>query len=498
MCSRLLATVSDGSTRRSCRSRDRASRARDTNAVEDHNLVLREASAVVDQSRLLAARTSVGARSGGPRPGRSPTSRRPTRSPRRRGTARQSDARSSARPGTGRGAGPRARVSPTVRRRCTHLCVSGAIHGRGPAWRSPCRSSPRRVRAVVATRRRRARPAPSRHGKGSPGPRSRNRPVVRLWKAVPGDYFGVVAAPSASVATATNVSDTRSTGYHVHRSASVGLEGGGTAGGLGDLGGLEVRTRRGCRAAATTPGRRRGGCGSGRSTRRSATGPRGRWPRWRCGSSWSSRRCRARCRSRRAGGPSACRRTGTSQTIRGVAKPGQVAHDRVLQLLGVGDRDPPVLRERDHVAHVEVVRHDLRAIEQREAEVEQGVRVGVDAVEDARPGCVRRGCRCRASSGRPSATSGVTELAWLTWVWIAMDTPRDRAIARHALHALRRRRPAASAGGDPSAPWWRAGCRGCSRSRAGRSANASRRGHGMLATSPPETTTSRTCGVRRR
>ena len=38
-------------------------------------------------------------------------------------------------------------------------------------------------------------------------------------------------------------------------------------------------------------------------------------------------------------------------------------------------------RERDHVAHVEVVGHDLRAVEQREAEVEQRVRVGVDAVE---------------------------------------------------------------------------------------------------------------------
>ena len=38
----------------------------------------------------------------------------------------------------------------------------------------------------------------------------------------------------------------------------------------------------------------------------------------------------------------------------------QVAHDVVLQALGVDDRDPPVLRVRDHVAHVEVVGHDLR------------------------------------------------------------------------------------------------------------------------------------------
>ena len=58
---------------------------------------------------------------------------------------------------------------------------------------------------------------------------------------------------------------------------------------------------------------------------------------------------------------------------------GQVAHDAVLQLLGPGHRHPPVLAERDHVAHVEVVRHDLGAIEQREAEVEQRVVVVVDA-----------------------------------------------------------------------------------------------------------------------
>ena len=55
-----------------------------------------------------------------------------------------------------------------------------------------------------------------------------------------------------------------------------------------------------------------------------------------------------------------------------------------------------------------------------------------------------------------------------------------------------RPRPAASAAAGPSAPWWRAGCRGCSRSRAAAVRNSSSRGHGMLATSPPETTTSRT------
>ena len=34
------------------------------------------------------------------------------------------------------------------------------------------------------------------------------------------------------------------------------------------------------------------------------------------------------------------------------------------------------------------------------------------------------------------ATSGVTELAWFTWVWIARPTPRERARAGHARHAL--------------------------------------------------------------
>ena len=51
---------------------------------------------------------------------------------------------------------------------------------------------------------------------------------------------------------------------------------------------------------------------------------------------------------------------------------GEVAHDRVLQFLRLVYGQPPVLRVRDHVAHVEVVRHDLRLIQQREAEVQQG------------------------------------------------------------------------------------------------------------------------------
>ena len=112
------------------------------------------------------------------------------------------------------------------------------------------------------------------------------------------------------------------------------------AGRLGDLGRLE----RGLVEAPVLlpPGLagRRAGCGSGRSTRRCGSAPRGPRPRSRCGSSWSSRRCRARCRTTPAGAPSACRRTGTSHTIRGVAKPGQVAHDLVLQPLGLARRRP--------------------------------------------------------------------------------------------------------------------------------------------------------------
>ena len=49
--------------------------------------------------------------SGGPRPGRSPTSRRPTRWLRRHARARRSGARSAARREPGRGGGPRARES---------------------------------------------------------------------------------------------------------------------------------------------------------------------------------------------------------------------------------------------------------------------------------------------------------------------------------------------------------------------------------------------------
>ena len=57
---------------------------------------------------------------------------------------------------------------------------------------------------------------------------------------------------------------------------------------------------------------------------------------------------------------------------------GEIAHDLVLQLLCLPQRDPPVLGIRDHVAHVEVVRADAGLIEEREAEVEQLLLIVVD------------------------------------------------------------------------------------------------------------------------
>ena len=60
-------------------------------------------------------------------------------------------------------------------------------------------------------------------------------------------------------------------------------------------------------------------------------------------------------------------------------EPRQVPHHRVLQVLGLRERDPPVLAERDHVAQVEVVRRDAGLVLQREAQVEQGGGRVVDA-----------------------------------------------------------------------------------------------------------------------
>ena len=59
----------------------------------------------------------------------------------------------------------------------------------------------------------------------------------------------------------------------------------------------------------------------------------------------------------------------------------QVPHDVVLELLRLRHRDPPVLGVGDHVAHVEVVRQDLRVVEQREAQLEQVLRRGVHAAQ---------------------------------------------------------------------------------------------------------------------
>jgi hypothetical protein len=96
-----------------------------------------------------------------------------------------------------------------------------------------------------------------------------------------------------------------------------------------------------------------------------------------------------------------------------------------------------------------------------------------------------------------SRTSGVTELAWLTWVWMATETPRSRD--RVPIRVI----PSTTSG-------WSQCCGSAISalvaSRMSRTfsisssevKNASRRGHGMFATSPPETTTSRTPGVRRR
>ena len=99
--------------------------------------------------------------------------------------------------------------------------------------------------------------------------------------------------------------------------------------------------------------------------------------------------------------------------------------------------------------------------------------------------------------GPASATIGVTEAAWLAWVCIASETPRERAMA------ATRPTPSTTSGwsqccGRPiSALVARRMSRMLSTSMTDMR-NASRRGHGMLATSPPETTTSRTDGVRRR
>ncbi|WP_244943617.1 hypothetical protein [Streptomyces inhibens] len=53
----------------------------------------------------------------------------------------------------------------------------------------------------------------------------------------------------------------------------------------------------------------------------------------------------------------------------------------MLQVLCFTERKPPVLAERDHVAEVEVVRHDRGVVEQGCAQVEQGVHAVVHATQ---------------------------------------------------------------------------------------------------------------------
>ena len=263
--------------------------------------------------------------------GRDPKSSRRTRCARRRGRGADSSRCASVH-GAAQDAVAVRRVPGTPRARltCTHPGERGARSPSGPVVA---------IARVVVTRPRAPRGA-ERHPVSSDATRSlrlMNRdgcPALdtrNRWRACTVDNASQLVRNSrghslhfSGVARRRNVQ-----GYPVSRvipsdvRPSVGLEGGDPAGGLGDLGGLQGGLVEVAVLLPTTPGRRRGGCGSGRSTRRCGRGPRGRRPRWRCGSSWSSRRCRARCRSRRAGGPSACPTNGTSQTIRGVAKPGR-------------------------------------------------------------------------------------------------------------------------------------------------------------------------------
>ena len=95
------------------------------------------------------------------------------------------------------------------------------------------------------------------------------------------------------------------------------------------------------------------------------------------------------------------------------------------------------------------------------------------------------------------ATSGVTELAWLTCVWMATWTPRRRAtVAMRPTPSM-----TSSASQCCGSPMSALVARRMSRIdsiSSSRCTNASSTFHGRFATSPPETTTSRTVGVARR
>ena len=140
------------------------------------------------------------------------------------------------------------------------------------------------------------------------------------------------------------------------------------------------RARHPCRGSrATSAGLPRGGCRSGRSRRTRATAPR---------SSPASMRGAVVLAPERHPAlglvrlglvhPALADERHVADDARG-REAGQVAHDRLLQVLGLLEREPPVLGERDHVAHVEVVRGDRRLVLQREAEVEQRLGGVVDA-----------------------------------------------------------------------------------------------------------------------
>ena len=96
-----------------------------------------------------------------------------------------------------------------------------------------------------------------------------------------------------------------------------------------------------------------------------------------------------------------------------------------------------------------------------------------------------------------SATSGVTDAALLTWVWIARCTPRARATVDSRSMPARTSSCSQCCGRPISALVASRMSRMFSMSSS-RATNASRFLNGMFATSPPETTTSRTPGERRR
>src|SRR5664280_2045148 len=177
-------------------------------------------------------------------------------------------------------------------------------------------------------------------------------------------------------------------------------------------------------------------------------------------------------------------------------EPGQVPHEVMLQPLRLGQREPPVLGERDHVAHVEVVRRDRGLVLQGEAQVEQLLNRVVDPAHQDTLVADRSDPGVQHRVGG-AATAGVTDWALLTWVWIARVTPRARALVATRPTPSTTSAASQCCGRPISALVARRMSRMFSMSSS-RSRKDSRFFHGMLATSPPETTTSRTTGFARR